>query len=295
MTGCRLNRPLSFLHILLISILLSIYSSPPLNAEVREIHKEGITVLYYIRFFQPGEAFLIEVKSPKTIQTIDATLFGRGISFYEDGGSLTRYAVGGIDLHTKPGDTLRLEDILSVKEKVFKTHKITVDRGYVVLNNKNTKRVGREQKKIKDVFNAVDAERLWEGNFTMPLPDTSITSSFGGRRIINGKPRKPHPGVDLKAKEGTRIYASNRGRVSIAEDIYFSGKTVILDHGMGVYTIYAHLSSIEVKTGQLVKKGETVGLVGATGRVTGPHLHWGVKVMGTAVVDPLSLKSLPLK
>ncbi len=115
--------------------------------------------------------------------------------------------------------------------------------------------------------------------------------NFGRRRIFNDKPRSPHSGTDLSAPEGTPVEAAAAGRVALAEDLYFSGNLVVLDHGGGVYTLYAHLSRIDVEVGQPVKAGEIVGLVGATGRVTGAHLHWGARI-GEARVDPASLLDL---
>jgi murein DD-endopeptidase MepM/ murein hydrolase activator NlpD len=113
-------------------------------------------------------------------------------------------------------------------------------------------------------------------------------SNFGHRRVFNGEPRAPHTGADLRATTGTPIRSTNRGRVVLAKDLFFTGNTVIVDHGLGIYTLYAHLSRIDVKTDAIVERGQVVGLAGATGRVTGPHLHWGARVQN-ARVDPFTL------
>ncbi|HJT17882.1 MAG TPA: M23 family metallopeptidase, partial [Thermoanaerobaculia bacterium] len=113
-------------------------------------------------------------------------------------------------------------------------------------------------------------------------------TNFGVRRIFNGEPRAPHSGADLHAAAGTPVHATNRGRVVLAKNLFFTGNTVLLDHGFGIYSLYAHLSRIDVHAGETVNRGEVVGLVGATGRVTAPHLHWGMRVQG-ARVDPFSL------
>jgi murein DD-endopeptidase MepM/ murein hydrolase activator NlpD len=102
--------------------------------------------------------------------------------------------------------------------------------------------------------------------------------NFGRRRILNGEPRSPHGGVDFPAAAGTAVFASQSGKIVLAEGLYYSGNTVVIDHGYGIYTMYAHLSKIEVQAGQMVKAGEELGKVGATGRVTGPHLHWGLTI-----------------
>jgi murein DD-endopeptidase MepM/ murein hydrolase activator NlpD len=120
---------------------------------------------------------------------------------------------------------------------------------------------------------------------------SKLTSGFGRRRIVNGEPRSPHSGVDLKATTGTPIRAANAGKVVMAKDLFFAGKTIILDHGLGLYTVYAHCSKMHAKLGDQVGLGEIIGEVGATGRVTGPHLHWACRING-ARVNPLGLTTL---
>ena len=119
------------------------------------------------------------------------------------------------------------------------------------------------------------------------MPDPA-NSAFGTRSILNGQPRSPHSGADFRSAAGTPIKAPNAGRVVLAGDRYFTGNTVIIDHGLGLFSLFAHLSEVSVKEGDSVQSGEVVGKVGATGRVTGPHLHWSVRLSG-ARVDPLSL------
>jgi murein DD-endopeptidase MepM/ murein hydrolase activator NlpD len=116
-------------------------------------------------------------------------------------------------------------------------------------------------------------------------------SRFGTRSIFNGKPRNAHGGADFLSPAGTPIHAPNAGRVVIARDLYFSGNTVVIDHGLGLFSMLAHLSAIDVREGQMVGADQILGRVGATGRVTGPHLHWAVRANG-ARVDPLSLLAL---
>ena len=113
-------------------------------------------------------------------------------------------------------------------------------------------------------------------------------SAFGARSIFNGQPRSPHGGADFLSAAGTPVKAPNAGRVALARDLYFTGNTVVIDHGLGLFSLFAHLSAIDVQAGAAVGTGDVVGRVGATGRVSGPHLHWTVRA-GGARVDPLSL------
>ncbi|MBI3059358.1 MAG: M23 family metallopeptidase [Deltaproteobacteria bacterium] len=128
---------------------------------------------------------------------------------------------------------------------------------------------------------------MWDGRFVAPVSG-GITSPFGLRRVVNGWPRSPHGGVDLKAASGTEILAANHGRVVLREEFFFSGKSLVLDHGGGLYTMYFHLADFRVEKDSQVRKGDLIGWAGKTGRVTGPHLHWGVRLNG-ARVDPFEL------
>jgi murein DD-endopeptidase MepM/ murein hydrolase activator NlpD len=126
--------------------------------------------------------------------------------------------------------------------------------------------------------------------FVRPVPDVA-TSRFGTRSIFNGELRRPHGGADFLSSEGAPVKSPNAGRAVAVRDLYFTGNTVIIDHGLGVFSLLAHLSATDVREGDLVSAGQVVGRVGATGRVTGPHLHWAFTVVG-ARVDPLSVLAL---
>ena len=134
------------------------------------------------------------------------------------------------------------------------------------------------------------ATRLWQDGFVRPVPDEA-NSAFGTRSVFNGQPRSPHGGADFLSPSGRPIAAPSGGRVALARDLYYTGNTVILDHGLGLFSMFAHLSVINVKDGDVVTSGQVLGEVGATGRVTGPHLHWTVRLNGTRI-DPLSLLSV---
>lgn len=134
-------------------------------------------------------------------------------------------------------------------------------------------------------------EKRWSLPIARPVPG-GITSAFGGRRVFNGQPRAPHKGTDMRCAQGTAVKAVCSGTVLLAENTYFGGKTVYLDHGQGVVSTYSHLSAFDVKAGDRIRKGQVIGRSGATGRVTGPHLHFGFLVQGVAV-DAMPLLQSP--
>jgi murein DD-endopeptidase MepM/ murein hydrolase activator NlpD len=148
-------------------------------------------------------------------------------------------------------------------------------------------RIRQEKEAVGHAYRQGVPARLWKSPFQMPT-DGPVTSAYGSRRLFNGKTRSYHNGVDFRAPVGTPIYAANTGIVLLAENLFYSGNVVILDHGAGVFTGYSHLSAFSVNTGDFVDKGRQIGLAGRTGRTSGPHLHWGAKVTGVNV-DPLQL------
>jgi murein DD-endopeptidase MepM/ murein hydrolase activator NlpD len=162
----------------------------------------------------------------------------------------------------------------------------------VELSPENEARADREQQKIAAIW-PNDTSRLWDGDFMNPR-EGEVSTRFGLRRIINGISKNPHSGVDVASDEGQEVYAPNNAVVVLVDDHFFSGNSLILDHGQSIYTMFFHLSKILVSEGQQVKKGDVIALVGSTGRSTGAHLHWGVRMQG-ARVDPLELIKLKLE
>jgi murein DD-endopeptidase MepM/ murein hydrolase activator NlpD len=136
---------------------------------------------------------------------------------------------------------------------------------------------------MRAIYDTVTPERLWDGKFRLPLKDVTTGGNFGRRRVLNGQARSPHSGVDFPAAAGTPVFASQNGKVVLAEELYYSGNTVVIDHGYGIYTMYCHLSKIGVAAGDAIKAGDELGQVGATGRVTGPHLHWALTIQHARV------------
>jgi murein DD-endopeptidase MepM/ murein hydrolase activator NlpD len=165
-----------------------------------------------------------------------------------------------------------------------------VDKSFDRFDEATLQRIEKERARITRLWQLSSPRRLWEGRFIPPVPG-AVSSPFGLSRIINGSLRSPHSGVDLKAPAGMEIIAANHGKVVLREEFFFAGKSIVLDHGGGLYTMYFHLSEFEVEKGSEVRQGDLIGRVGMTGRVTGPHLHWGARLNG-ARIDPFELVAL---
>ena len=207
------------------------------------------------------------------------------------------FGLVGIPLRSEPGQTiLTLEWAeadgrhtqtvpFCIVAASYRIDKLTVDSRKVNLNKKDLTRVTREKQEIKRIYANGSGARLWHGRFRLPVK-SDVTSPFGNKRMFNGQLKSFHNGVDFRAQVGKPVYASNKGIVRLAKNLFFSGNIVMIDHGTGVFTNYAHLSKIDVIPDQHIEKGQQIGLSGATGRVNGPHLHWGIKVTDT-YVDPL--------
>lgn len=201
------------------------------------------------------------------------------------------HGIVGIPLSAKSGKhRLNIEGYnrsvsFLVKPKQYNEQRITIkDRRKVNPSPEDMKRIQREKKRINKALKHWQETEGVETNFTLPVSGR-LSSPFGLRRFFNEQPRKPHSGIDIAAPEGTTIVSPAAGRVIESGDFFFNGNSVFIDHGQGLVTMYCHMSEIKVKPGQLVKRGEKIGAIGQTGRVTGPHLHWAVS-LNDARIDP---------
>jgi murein DD-endopeptidase MepM/ murein hydrolase activator NlpD len=211
-------------------------------------------------------------------------------------------ALVGIDMDEKPGkveialsgrspdEAWSRTAAITVRRKEFPREEISVPPAFDQLDAATLDRIKKEQGTLKALWKVRSPKRIWEEPFAAPVPVT-VNSAFGFRRVVNGLARAPHEGVDLKAALGAPVAAANDGRVVIEDNFFFSGNSLVLDHGLGLYTMYFHLSEFRVPNGASVRKGDVIGLAGMTGRVTGPHLHWGARLNG-ARIDPLDLLAL---
>jgi murein DD-endopeptidase MepM/ murein hydrolase activator NlpD len=253
------------------------------------------------RTISPGELVVLTLTVAPETTGVTVRAFNTRLPVYrlQPG---TWQALVGIDLERKPGTYVvaveartgsavaRAEKRLAVKPRQFPTRTLRVDPSFVNPPEAELTRIRDEAAFIRDVSEHSAPDRLWAGPFVRPVREPA-NSRFGSRSVFNGEARRPHGGADFLSGAGTPVHAPNAGRVVAARDLFFTGNTVIIDHGMGVVSLMAHFSALEVKEGDLVTAGQVVGLVGATGRVTGPHLHWGVTVAG-ARVDPLAVLAL---
>lgn len=206
----------------------------------------------------------------------------------------------GVDLREKPGirkilvrrspDGPQRELAIRIVPKDYGVRRLTLPKAMVDLDAKTLERVRSESKIVNRLWGEPPLPPSWDGAFIMPL-EGEVVGPFGRRSIINEQPRSPHSGVDLRAKKGTPVRAINRGRVELTADHFFSGLSVVINHGGGIQSMYFHLERIAVEEDDLVEKGQVIGYVGSTGRATGPHLHFGVRVNGSRV-DPLGLISM---
>lgn len=186
-------------------------------------------------------------------------------------------------LHVKNNKSVK--KFLHIKSGNYKKETLQVNPKKVNPPKSEQDRIYKEYLESKNIYATFTKKRYWEKPFNYPLK-TKITSDFGNARVYNGFLKSYHSGTDFRADIGTPLKVINNGIVVIASDRYYAGNTVVIDHGEGIYSIYAHLSKINVKVGQSIKKGEVFGLSGATGRVTGPHLHFGI-IVDSVRVDPL--------
>jgi len=283
----------------MIRFLLSVAALVALIQPQRGADPFPLQISHRARALTPGEVVLVDVRSRTPLAEVQGEAFGQPITFYQTAPDHWQ-GIAAIDLSTKPGKyTVRVKagvgsggqltgtDPIGVAARSFPTRQLNVAEEFATPPKDVLARIERERRAAEAIFARITPERYWIGSFVPPVPGTP-TSSFGRRSIVNGEPRSPHSGTDFQAADGTPVVAPNRGRIALAADQYFAGKTIIIDHGAGLYSYLAHLSEMSVREGETVERGQKIALSGSTGRVTGPHLHWTLRV-GKARVDPLSL------
>lgn len=276
-----------FIHISLIQLFLFILILPDCS------HAFNIKIQPKETF--PGDVLFLKLIS-ETSALPEAVFLGKKITFYKLEGN-DYGALVPVDIDTAPGDysiSVKSEGIgigLNVKIKPydFPVKEITLPEEKVTLSDEDNLRVEREFLMQEEIWK-VETGKRWDGRFVLPT-DTVVSEKFGVTRIMNEKKASVHKGIDLKAGSGEPVKAINSGKVVLNEGLFYGGNTLIIDHGMGLFSVYMHLSKFNVKTGDTVAKGDVIGFAGMTGRATGPHLHMSVKLQGVSV-NPEALMKL---
>ena len=298
------RRAVTALLLLLVPVL-PLCGGPPQEASQSLRCGGGLTLRLSDENPRQGNLVVLEVQSPEPLEDLRASWATQQLHFWTEGNSENRYyALLGLDLglpaelgrlsltaRRSSGEPVVCTSLVPVAEGEFAVDRLRVSPGFVQVKPADRARTRREAERLRDIWATVTPERLWDGTFQPPLKKMEPRGNFGRRRFFNNQPRAPHTGEDLRGSRGTPVYAPQRGRVALAENLFYAGNTVILDHGLGLFTYYAHLSKIDVKEGDVIETGKRLGRVGATGRVTGPHLHWAARV-GNARVNPLELLAL---
>jgi murein DD-endopeptidase MepM/ murein hydrolase activator NlpD len=251
-----------------------------------------------------GAPIFVEVTAPARLKSLTGVWLGHEIVFGQNG-SKTWFALAGVSLETKAGGyALTLDGITesgthtSFRKNFIIAHakypviQLTVSKQFTEPNPEQMEKIKGDQDLKHKTFSQVTPEREWSGKFSPPV-DAPTSDAFGTRRVFNGATKSVHQGLDYRVGPGTAVSAVNSGTVILARPLYFEGNCVVLDHGQGLLSLYLHFSEVKVKEGDRVERGQLLGLSGATGRATGPHLHIAVRWQGV-YLNPAALLSLDL-
>jgi murein DD-endopeptidase MepM/ murein hydrolase activator NlpD len=298
------RKTFTFIFTSLVSFLCAAFLPASVGAQARTSAacEDGVKLQLSAPLSLQGTLLRVAVRTTSPATEVNGEWAGHAVSFWQDDkeGKVHR-AFLGIDLEQKAGpgefkvtakpstgESVDCVAKVTVRAGRFALEKLTVAPEFVEPPAQELERLKKESERLRAIYAARSPEEMWKGAFRFPLDGPRRGGNFGRRRVLNGQPRSPHGGLDIPAPTGTPIHAAQRGRVALAEEFYFSGNTIIVDHGLGVYTFYGHLSEIGVKAGEVVNAGALIGKVGATGRVTGPHLHWGL-IVNESRVNPLQI------
>lgn len=251
-----------------------------------------------------GEVLYLTLIVEGAPSSVQGRFRNRVVPFFKTGREGEWAALVGIDMADEPATGELKADFaypegmrqrvyrVGVGPEAFGVETMTLPKDQVEPDAAALRRINLEKEKVRSVFAAFTPERVWAQNFLVPVEGIP-TGRFGSKRILNGQPRNQHNGEDIAASLGTPVKATNDSIVKMVDEHFFSGKGVILDHGLGLFTMYFHLDTTTVKEGERVKRGDVIGTVGQSGRATGPHLHWGAWLNGSRV-NPFALAKLPI-
>jgi murein DD-endopeptidase MepM/ murein hydrolase activator NlpD len=252
-----------------------------------------------------GAPCLFRVTPPMPLESLTGIWFGHEVFFNFDAASGTWYGVAGVGIDTPPGsyalalagtttdgERASFSHTVMVSQAVYPTITLRVPKKYIAPGAATLARIKKEQELKQAVFSRVSAEREWAGPFVPPL-DSVITEEFGTQRTFNRVRQSVHQGLDYRAAVGTPVAVTNSGTAVLARGLFFEGNCVMIDHGQGLMTLYFHLSEIKVEEGERVRRGQVIGLSGATGRVTAPHVHFAARWQDV-YLNPATLLTLNL-
>jgi murein DD-endopeptidase MepM/ murein hydrolase activator NlpD len=253
-----------------------------------------------------GSPFLITLSLPREALSITGDWQTHHVLFFPNSDHRTWFALAGVDVELAPGSypltveanlkdgtQQTLHQQLTIETAPYLQVPLTVPDKFVEPSPHALKQIAADQIVKEKAFASSSPARLWSVNFLPPLPLAPESDSFGNQRLFNGKIASVHHGLDYHAKLHTPVAAINSGRVVLARPLYFEGGCVVIDHGLGLMSVYMHLSKIQVAVGRRVRRGQIIALSGASGRATGPHLHLGVRWQGT-YIDPAKLFELQM-
>ena len=283
--------------VLALAALLLFSPTPTRAADSR------VTVSWQPPHPRVSDVALVSIHGSADRARLDGSVDGRPLTFFPT--PTGHAALVGFDMELAPGRhawriALRepgrspraLGGVVRIGPRAFPVQRLTLPAPMVDLDPDTERRAVAEADALRALCRTITPERLWRGPFVRPVVVSEPGSGFGSRRIINGQPRAPHGGTDYASPRGAPVVAVNAGRVALVAEHFFPGRLVVVDHGLGLYTLYFHLDETRVDAGEPVARGQVLGTVGSTGRATGPHLHFGVQV-GSARIDPERLLALP--
>ena len=296
----RMKTSTSFLIICLVLMLCPV----DLNAAtmISPTDEGEVTIISEYRRLCQGEVVKISLQSPVSISAV-LSFDGKEYIFTSDRKKLKHFTLIALGLDMEPGIydiVIHLESSRGVKKdvsfklaisgKTFPSKRIRVARRFTSFTSADIRRIKNEKELLSRIYGTSVPCWLGNGRFAMPLKG-KITGTFGEQRVFNDNFVSCHRGIDIRSPRGTPVNASNSGEVVLVRDLYFSGNTVIINHGIGLFSIYCHLSKAVAREGTFVDKGKILGYTGSTGRSTGPHLHWGLRLVDD-YADPLSMMYL---
>lgn len=280
-------------------------SAPAPAGTDRPLAAEFRNVFWQPNAMEQGSVTFFTVEMTKPASRVSGRFLGKELSFFKGEKPMVWYALAGVDLETAPGSydlaitaLVPGKGIVHAAKKIdvaagnFKTGSVTVPEDFIHPDAAGRKMIAADVIAKSHAYVHAMAAPQWSGNFIKPV-DAPSTASFGMTRELNEEATSQHRGTDYPAPTGSAVRASNAGTVVLAREMFYEGICVIVDHGQHFFTIYMHLSKMDVQAGEVVKKGDRLGLSGATGRVTGPHLHMGVRWNGS-YIDPTKLVALTL-